>query len=131
MKPGYRAAGLGLMLAFGLSAHAGNNRCTQTCEVQRDDCLKQLGSAASQNCRDGGKICRDRCNPSRLGLGQRGHDDDDASLRVAKPRLASDRALVCQQNCDLGRHTCAEAGNGDDQCRLAQKSCIKRCRRPR
>lgn len=116
---------LTLGLALAASARAEGPSCNASCQVEEGRCAALAGASANGNCRDGFRVCVQRCDPSRQNST---FLDSFASERIALHRpISSNENARCEQGCAMSGRSCVEAGNDRGNCRSAQQACMGRC----
>ncbi|MES2683933.1 MAG: hypothetical protein V4650_10480 [Pseudomonadota bacterium] len=118
------AIAIAIGLALASAAKADGLACSGSCASDHQSCVARLGTAPSENCSIGYRVCVQRCDPRRSNTA---YLDSFASKQNLYRRVGVDKAAVCNNHCALSSRTCVESGNGRSNCRSAQQACEDRC----
>ena len=108
---------------------AGVGACPTACMAEKDHCVAKLGAPSEDNCKDGMRLCIERCNPT----GQNTAAFDAAEERARNSRItdkdtpAGRQIRACEQRCEVSSTLCPRNGVSTNECGLGRQACIDRC----
>ena len=100
--------------------------CPTTCMSEKEHCVAKLGAPAEDNCKDGMRICIERCNPK--GQNTAAFDAAESIARNARTKPFNPKIRACEQRCEVSSTVCVRSGpTSSNACGLGRQSCLDRC----